>query len=94
MNDFFDQFSWHSSIGISEALGSDKEFVTRLPNTKKAHKVFAFAGSGNNLLIHKTTKALWKVSDDKSYIEPVFPTDILTADQVSEVMGDDEEDEI
>lgn len=74
--DFFEQFSWHSSIGVDDAMQGNKKFVTRLANTKKASMMFISAGG--NLLVHKATQALWKLSDDGKYIEPVFDTDILT----------------
>jgi len=76
MQDFFEQFSWHSSIGVDDAVQGNKKFVTRLANTKKASQMFV--GAGGDLLVHKATQALWKLSDDGKFIEPVFDTDILT----------------
>lgn len=78
-NDVFEGFNWHSSIGIDSSLDGNKQFVSRLPNTVTARSLFAEAGS--NLLIHKTTRCLWKVSDDKKAIEPVFSSDVLTEDE-------------
>jgi len=86
IGDIFDQFSWHSSIGIDAAFDEDKKFVTRLPNNDRTRMAFVAVASGNNMLIHKTTRALWRVSDDSSEIEPVFPVDVLTEDDVSEIM--------
>jgi hypothetical protein len=86
--DIFENFAWHSSIGIDSAIDGNKQFVTRLPNTAKARR--SFVASGDSLLIHRTTKSLWKVSDDKKSIEPVFATDVLTEDQVKQAMEDDE----
>jgi hypothetical protein len=86
--DIFEDFMWHSSIGIDVALNGNKQFVTRLPNNKKARSMFT--ASSDNMLIHKTTKALWKITDDKSSIEPVFATDILTEDDCSEFMEDNQ----
>ena len=83
-NDIFENFNWHSSIGIDQTLAGDKKFVTRIPNTKRAMSMFEAAG--NDLLIHKTTRCLWKLSDDKKGIEPVFSNDVLTEDEVREAM--------
>lgn len=83
-NDIFENFNWHSSIGIDQALYGDKRFVTRMPNTASARNMFA--DSGENILIHKTTRCLWKISDDKKTIEPVFSNDVLTEDEVRAAM--------
>jgi hypothetical protein len=80
----FDNFNWHSSIGIDCTLAGDRRFVTRLPNTKRARMLFVAAG--NDLLIHKTTRCLWKISDDKKSIEPIFNNDVLTEDEVKQAM--------
>jgi len=84
MNDILEGFCWHSSIGIDLAIDGSKNFVTRLPNTRRARSMFT--ASGKDYLIHKTTNALWKMSDDRSCIEPVFGTDILSEDDVREAM--------
>jgi len=85
--DIFEGFSWHSSIGIDCALDGNKRFVTRLPNTRSARSMFI--ASGNNLLIHKTTKCLWRLSDKKDFIEPVFSNDVLTEEDVTEAMAEE-----
>jgi len=82
--DIFENFQWHSSIGIDCAMVWDKKFVTRIPNTAKSRGMFVAAG--NDLLIHKTTKCLWKVSEDNKSIEPVFSNDVLTEDEVKLAM--------
>ena len=83
--DIFEGFCWHSSIGIdSTCEGGNKRFVTRLPNNIQARSMFT--ASGNNLLIHKTTRCLWKMSDDKKTIEPVFSSDVLSDDDVKAAM--------
>jgi hypothetical protein len=89
--DIFEYFSWHSSIGMDEALNGNKKFVTRLPYTKATSRHFTAAAGGNNFLIHKTTKSLWKMSDDNQSIQPLFPTDILSEDQAREIMEEEEE---
>lgn len=83
-NDIFEHFSWHSSIGIDQTLAGDKKFVSRLPNTAATRGMFTAAG--NDVLIHKTTRCLWKISDDKKTIQPVFSNDVLTDDEVQEAM--------
>lgn len=84
-NDILRDFTWHSAIGIDCAL-DDKKFVTRLRMSRNVMGMFE--ASGNDLLIHKTTRCLWKISDDKKYIEPVFGNDVLTEDDVREAMED------
>jgi hypothetical protein len=83
-NDIFDDFHWHSSIGIDASLVGNRRFVTRLPHTRRAMSMFEAAG--NDLLVHKTTRCLWKISDDKKAIEPVFSNDVLTEEEVMEMM--------
>ena len=82
--DVFEGFCWHSSIGIDSTLDGNKTFVTRLPNSHLAMSMFTAAG--NNLLIHKTTRCLWKISDDKKTIEPVFSSDVLSTEDVKAAM--------
>jgi len=84
--DVLNDFTWHSALGIDCALDG-KRFVTRL---RKSRKILSmFEASGNDLLIHKTTRCLWKISDDKKHIEPVFGNDVLTEDEVREAMAED-----
>jgi hypothetical protein len=82
--DIFEGFCWHSSIGIDSTMEGNKRFMTRLPNNRQAQAMFV--ASGNNLLIHKTTRCLWKLSDDKKTIEPVFSSDVLSVDEVKAAM--------
>jgi hypothetical protein len=86
MSDFFDGFSWHSSLGIDDAVAKKKNFVASVPNTDDYRKMFI--ANGGSTLIHKTTKSLWKLSDDNSSIMPVFPGDILSEDDVRQAMED------
>ena len=83
--DIFDGFAWHSSIGIDDTLAGNKKFVTRLANTERVRTAFVKVAGGSNLLIHRTTKAIWQVSPDKASIQPIFPTDILTAEDVADL---------
>ncbi len=86
MSDFFDEFSWHSSLGIDDANSKEKKFVASVPNTDEYRRMFI--AKGGTTLIHKTTKSLWKLSDDNGSIEPVFPADILSEDEVRQAMED------
>ena len=83
MPDIFEEFTWHSAVGIDCALDG-KRSVTRLPRTRRA--LMMFNAAGNDLLIHKTTRCLWRLSDDKKHIEPVFGNDVLSDDEVAEAM--------
>ena len=85
MLDIFEHFNWHASIGIDQALSGNKKFVSRMPNTASVREMFTAAGG--DVLIHKTTRCLWKISDNKKSIEPVFSNDVLTDDEVKEAMG-------
>ena len=83
-DDLFEGFSWHSSIGMDCAIDGNRRFVTRLPNTTVASS--KFTSVGEKLLIHKTTRCLWKMSDDKKSIEQVFSSDVLTEEEVKAAM--------
>jgi len=90
MNDnFFDDFAWHSSIGFEPAPDKGKRFATELKNTNRARRMFTAAG--DKTLIHKTTRALWRISDDNTKIIPMFSTDILTEDEIREAMEEQDE---
>jgi len=83
MSDVLEHFTWHSAVGIDCAMDG-KRMVARLPKTKRALSMFEAAG--NDLLIHKTTRCLWRLSEDSKHIEPVFGNDVLTEEQVAEAM--------
>lgn len=75
--DILSQIGYHSAIGIDSFFEKDKrQVVDRIPYSSKVAS--SFTASGGSLLIHKTTRSLWKLSPDKSYIEPVFATDVLS----------------
>jgi len=82
MRDFFDDFVWHSAIGIDQSVDGHKRFYTRVPNTKNARNMF-ISTDDSKLLIHRTTQALWRVSEDGQHIEPIFDTDVLTEDELN-----------
>lgn len=81
--EFYDDFVWHSAIGIDDTMNGNKKFYTKLPNNKRARGMFIIAADGK-LLIHKTSQALWRVSQDGKSIEPVFNTDVLTEEDLGE----------
>jgi hypothetical protein len=91
---------WHSSMGFDSVIKSSQKNKDTLKNTSSNREQFIPAGFLNNkkkyaadmrglgcpgeLLIHKSTRALWKVSGDGRSIEPAFNDDII-------VIGDDNE---
>jgi hypothetical protein len=91
MSDIFENFSWHSSIGIDESMNGNKSFRTKLPNTVATRRHFIASSKGDNFLVHKTTKSLWRMSEDNKSIEALFPTDILSEDEAKEIMEENEE---
>ena len=92
MSDVFEGFCWHSAIGIDDTLDGNRQFVTRLPNTPRARTAFVASREDSSVLIHKTSRALWRVSPDKKSIEPVFSSEILTDDDIKSLdAGADEE---
>ena len=86
MDDLFNNFFWHSSIGIDETVDK-KRFITKISYTES--NLRKFVAQGENLLVHKTTKSLWKKSDDGKSIEAVFSSDILTEEDLSKLAGDE-----
>ena len=82
--DIFDGFGWHSSVGMDCSVDGNTKFVTRLKNTVTARSMFTAAGG--DFLVHKTTRCLWKLSEDKKFVEPVFSGDVLTDDEVKAAM--------
>ncbi len=90
-DDIFENFAWHSSIGIDESIDGNRKFVTKLPNTAATRRHFVASSEDSNFLVHKTTRSLWRLTEDKKSIQPLFPTDILSEDQAREIMEDDDE---
>lgn len=78
--DLFDEFSWHSAIGEDSLTSEGNRVVSTMPKTAKTMSMFANAGGG--LLVHKCTKALWRISEGEDSIEPVFANDVLTEDDL------------
>lgn len=71
---------WHSCIDFGNE-NLNNRLITKLPTSKIGQK-FIKAHKESNFLIHKSTKALWKFSEDGKHIEPVFEEDILTEENL------------
>lgn len=83
---------WHSSIGFDTVVSSNQCHKLALENTVENRQHFIAAGCPSNakhaskagfglakeLLIHRASRALWRVSDDGKRIEPAFEDDIIT----------------
>jgi len=91
-----DQKQWHSAIGFDIIDESNQKRKASIVNNEGNRSQFELAGypsqvrvaSGSasfpgELLIHRSSRALWKISDDGKRIEPAFSDDIIT-------IGDDE----
>jgi hypothetical protein len=73
---------WHSVFEITD-LAKERVFdICSMPNTRVARNLFA--EGGGNFLIHKATKALWRLSEDEKSIVPVFEGDSIPLDQFDE----------
>lgn len=83
MKDIINEFDWHSALGF-EYSDDEKKKISKLPNVKKARKMFIASDDGTTL-IHKTSQCLWKVSEDGQSIEAVFDSDVLTEDDMKEL---------
>lgn len=74
----FNSFSWHSALMPDENMLNNKK-VKNLQANEDNLQSFSLFQPQSKLLIHKSTKALWKFSDDGKSIHPVFAQDILTS---------------
>lgn len=79
--DFFNKYRWHSSLEINEEI-TGKKIITKLANSRNNRGKFLRVAKDSDFLIHKSTKALWKISEDGKSIVPVFDDDILTEDNL------------
>lgn len=79
--DIFRDFFWHSVTGPEPGV-SGRRIVRSLPVTAANLERFRRIAKDGNLLIHKSSQALWKFSDDRKTIEPVFQEEILTEDKL------------
>lgn len=82
---------WHSAIGFDIVESSNQRKKIAIANNSDNRSMFEPAGypgqiriaSTNEsipgeLLIHRSSRALWRVSDDGESIEPAFSDDIIT----------------
>ena len=89
---------WHSAIGFDIVDSSNQRNKVAMENTTENREMFDSAGhpsqmrtaSSNGgvpgeLLIHRSSRALWHVSEDGKRIEPAFSDDIIT-------IGEDEDE--
>ena len=85
------QKQWHSAIGFDIIDESNQKRKASIPNSEENRSQFEAAGypsqvrvaSGSRsapgeLLIHRSSRALWRISDDGNRIEPAFSDDIIT----------------
>lgn len=77
MKDILDDFSWHSACPIDDYIG-DKHNVRRIAKGSAEMNQFISPRPDSRFLVHIATKALWKWSDDGTYIEPVCEEGVLT----------------
>lgn len=78
---FFDDYKWHSSLELGQGI-KGKKIIKKLTASRQNASHFIRIASNSNYCIHKSTKELWKFSDDGKYIEAVFPDDVLTEEQL------------
>ncbi len=78
---FFEDYKWHSSLELGEGI-QGKKIIRRLTASRQNASRFIRLAKDSDYCIHTSTKELWKFSDDGKYIEPVFPDDVITEDQL------------
>ena len=92
LSELLNNNQWHSSIGFDTVVSSHQRHKTSLNNTdenryhfiaaglpsNERHASVAGSGKAGELLIHKASRALWRVSDDGKRIEPAFEDDVIT----------------
>lgn len=99
LSELLNGFQWHSSMGFDNIISASQKNKDTMRNCSENRGLFMAAGyvdsknkyaagaknSGRpgELLIHKSTRALWKISDDGKSIQPAFEDDII-------VTGEDE----
>jgi hypothetical protein len=91
---------WHSAIGFDIVDSSKQRNKVAMDNSQENLEQFESAGYPGNkrvasavkggtpgeLLIHRSSRALWRVSADGKRIEPAFADDIIA------LTGDDEDE--
>lgn len=78
---FFEDYKWHSALELGEGIRG-KRIVRKVTASRQNQSRFIRIAKDSDYCIHKATKELWKFSEDGKYIEPVFPDDVITSDQL------------
>ena len=81
MIDIFNGYGWTSHVEPKRGI-SGKKIVKSIEASEKNLAKFTRISSNGNALIHKSTNALWKFSDDKKRIEPLYSDEIITEDEL------------
>jgi len=77
------RIGWHSAHGKHGIDQWVQRKVTRVANRGRVR--LAFDSAGGNLLIHKSTLALWRINDAEHCIEPVTASDELPEEYMAEL---------
>ena len=81
MTDIFNDYRWHSCIEPNKGI-SKKKIVRSLLATEENKAKFTKISDGGNVLIHKSSQALWRFSDDGKRIEPLYQDNPITEDEL------------
>lgn len=81
MTNVFEDYRWHSCAEPRRGI-SEKRIIRSLPVKASIMEKFRRVASDSSFLIHKSSRALWKFSEDGKTIEPVFQDDVLTEDKL------------
>ena len=81
MTDIFKDFKWNGYTEPRRGISS-KRIVRSLVASEENKSKFDHINANTNMLVHKSSRALWKFSDDHKTIEPVYTEDVLTEDEV------------
>lgn len=73
----FNDFSWHSALAFDQNVVTNKKIKSLIASDQNL-QCFSLFQPSSKLLIHKSTKALWRFAQDGKTIQPVFAQDILT----------------
>ena len=77
----FENYSWHSCLEPQRET-MRKKIIRKISASSPEMSRFMRISKDGSSLIHKSTKALWRFSDDGKSIEPVFKDDVLTEDEL------------
>ena len=77
----FNDYFWHSCLEPKKGIAG-KRIIRSIKADSDEMNHFMKISKDGSFLVHKSTKALWKFSDDGKTIEPVFKDDVLTEDEL------------